>query len=532
MLKIDNIILNPNYNENDIKNAIFKKTKIHRQDILKTEILRLSIDARKKPNVKIVLSVGVTIKDNKENNFESLKFEPDRSLLNYSPRKCPFRPVVVGFGPAGMFCALCLARMNLKPIVLEQGKPVDERVADVNEFWQNRKLNKFSNVQFGEGGAGTFSDGKLTTNLNSPYCKKVTNEFVHFGAPAEILYSAKPHIGSDKLKSTVKNIRNEILSLGGEILFSHKFSSLIVQKDHIKTVLATDVQSGEQKSFQTDALFLALGHSARDTFELLFKSGFEIKQKPFAMGFRIEQKQHDINESQYGKNYDSHLPPADYKLVCHLKNGRSVFTFCMCPGGQVIASSSAEGEIVTNGMSNFLRDADNANSAVLVNVVPEDYHSTHPLAGIYFQSKYEKLCFNLAGKNYNAPVETVASFLGKNIESNEDSVSCENLVSPSYLPGVTMSNLEKCLPSFVTESLKLGLVEFNKKLHNFAKDENLLIGIESRSSCPLTIVRGEDLQSNIKGVFPIGEGAGYAGGIMSSAVDGIKSAEFFYSTLN
>lgn len=523
MIKIDNIILKPNYSQQNIFEEVSKKLKIFTKDILEVEILKSSIDARKKPNVKIILSIGAILKKDLENNFCDLKFEKDTSTLEYDTKFAKKRPIVVGFGPAGMFCALCLARMRLNPLVIEQGKCVEERSQDVEEFWNNRKLNEFSNVQFGEGGAGTFSDGKLNTNIHNAYCRKVLNEFQHFGAPKEILFSSKPHIGSDKLKNVVKNIRNEIISLGGEVMFSHKFCNLNAENDVIKKVFAKNVQTEIEKSFETDALFLALGHSARDTFKLLYAKDFEIHRKPFAMGVRIEQKQQDINESQYGKGYDKHLPPADYKLVTHLKNGRSVFTFCMCPGGEIVASSSGEGEVVTNGMSNFNRDGRYANSAVLVNVLPEDYGSSHPLAGIYFQEKYEKLCFDISGKNYNAPAQTVGSFLGKKFTTSG--------VNPTYRPAVTFTQLKDCMPQFVSESLKQGLVELNKKMHNFAKDENILIGIESRSSCPLTIVRNDIFQSKISGVFPIGEGAGYAGGIMSSAIDGIKASETYYSSL-
>ncbi len=522
MIKIDNIILKPNFKEQDIIKEIANKLQISTKYVENVEIIKSSIDARKKPNVKVVLCVAVTLKKEIENKYSNLKYTLDTSILSYEKKQVDKRPIVVGFGPSGMFCALSLARMGLNPIVIEQGKCVEERSKDVEEFWNNRVLNKYSNVQFGEGGAGTFSDGKLNTNLNNAYCKKVTNEFYHFGAPKEILFSAKPHIGSDKLQNIVRNIRNEIIFLGGEILFSHQFCDLKI-KNNVKLLSVKDIKTNSIKTFETKALFLALGHSARETFQLLYDFGFEIHQKPFAMGVRIEQKQEDVNISQYGENYDKSLPPADYKLVTHLKNGRSVFTFCMCPGGQVVASSSREGEIVTNGMSNFKRDKENANSAVLVNVVPEDYESSHPLAGIHFQEKYEKLCFKLGGKNYNAPAQTVGSFLGKKQE-----IKC---VNSSYLPGVIFAELKNCLPDFVTESLKLGLVELNKKMQNFAKNENLLIAIESRSSCPLTILRDDNFESNFKGIYPIGEGAGYAGGIMSSAIDGIKASEMYFSTL-
>ena len=375
-------------------------------------------------------------------------------------------------------------------------------------------------MQYGEGGAGTFSDGKLNTNLNNEYCKIVTNEFYNFGAPKEITYINKPHIGSDNLKHVVKNIREHIISLGGKFMFSTKLKDLQIKNNKIQTVVLENVETAEIQTISADYVVLCVGHSARETFEMLYNKGVEIHQKPFAMGVRIEQKQSDINLSQYGVEKVDGLPNADYKLVTHLPNGRSVFTFCMCPGGQVVASSSNEGEIVTNGMSNFARDKENANSAVLVNVLPSDYGSDNPLAGLYYQANFERLAFELGGSNYNAPAESVGSFLFN--KENKPKINA------TYNPNITLCKIEKCLPNFVTESLKLGLPELNKKLKNFAKNENLLVAIESRSSCPLTILRNENYESNLCGLYPVGEGAGYAGGIMSSAQDGIKVAEAIY----
>ena len=422
-----------------------------------------------------------------------------------------------------MFGALTLARMGLKPIIVEQGKQVEEREKDVNNFWQNRILNKYSNVQFGECGAGTFSDGKLNSNLKNEYCKIVTQELYKFGAPKEITYINKPHIGSDNLKRIVTNIREHIKSLGGTFMFNTKLEDLEIENNQIKSVKLKNVITNEIVNLEADYVLLCVGHSARDTFEMLYKHNVNIKQKPFAMGVRIEQKQSDINLSQYGSKRVDGLPNADYKLVTHLPNGHSVFTFCMCPGGQVIASSSNDGEIVTNGMSNFARDKENANSAVLVNILPSDYDSDNPLAGIYCQAKFERKAFILGGNNFNAPAQTVGEFLkDKKIKTN---------INYSYRPNITFCEIAECLPPIVTDSLKMGLPILNQKLKNFAKDENLLIAIESRSSCPLTIVRDENGQSNIKGLYPVGEGAGYAGGIMSSAQDGIKTAELIYKLL-
>lgn len=523
MIKIDQVMLPIKYNSNDILQGVAKALKIKKEVIENFEILKLSIDARKKPNIKYVASIGANLKNNLENKFAKLKYEKNNKKLEYAQKQTDKKFVVVGFGPSGMFAALTLARMGLKPIIIEQGKQVEEREKDVLSFWNDKKLNKYSNVQFGEGGAGTFSDGKLNSNLNNDYCKIVTNEFYSFGAPKEITYINKPHIGSDKLKNVVKNIREHIKDLGGEFKFSTKLTNICVNNNKIYEIEVQNVLTNKTENIKCDYVLLCVGHSARDTFKMLYSLGAEIKQKPFAMGVRIEQKQKDINLSQYGVEYVDGLANADYKLVAHLPNGRSVFTFCMCPGGEVVASSCDENEVITNGMSNFARDKENANSAVLVNIVPEDYNSTHPLAGLDYQAKYERLAFELGGGNFNAPAESVGSFIfNKDVKSN---------INYTYRPNITLCKIEKCLPKIVSDSLKLGLIELNKKLKNFAKDENLLIAIESRSSCPLTILRNENYESNISGLYPVGEGAGYAGGIMSSAQDGIKAAEAIYKTL-
>ncbi len=522
MIKVDQVSLPIKYTDADVLKSVSVKLKINSCEIKTFDIVKLSIDARKKPNVKYVASVSCVLNDKLENKFAKLKYEPNTKLLQYNHKTSTDKFVVVGFGPSGMFAALSLARMGLNPIIIEQGKTVDEREVDVLNFWNNRVINKYSNVQFGEGGAGTFSDGKLNTNLNNDYCKIVINEFCSFGAPKEISYINKPHIGSDNLKQVVTNIREHIKSLGGTFMFSTKLQNINVVDGKIKSIEVVHVQNGKVQTINTNHVLLCVGHSARETFGMLYRRGANIIQKPFAMGVRIEQKQSDINFSQYGATNIDGLPNADYKLVAHLPNGRSVFTFCMCPGGQIVASSSDEGEIVTNGMSNFARDQENANSAVLVNIKPEDYGSNHPLAGIEYQAKYEKLAFELGGNNFNAPAESVGHFMGTNCNTN---------INYSYRPNLTFCSIDKCLPKIVADSLRLGLPELNKKLSNFAKDENLLVAIESRSSCPLTIVRDDNFESNIKGLYPVGEGAGYAGGIMSSAQDGIKVAESIYSRL-
>ncbi len=533
MIKLDEVSLPIGFNESDIIENCCKKLKILPKNIKKTEIIKLSIDARRKNNIKYIASIGLELDKTVSTKFKNLEFDIDRSGLNYNQIKIEKPPVIVGFGPSGMFSGLALARMGLKPIIIEQGKSVEERKKDVEIFWKEGKLNKFSNVQFGEGGAGTFSDGKLNSNTSNTFTKKVINELYNMGAPKEILYLSKPHIGSDNLQLIVKNIREEIIKLGGKVLFSCKLSEISVKNNKLSSITIKNLINNEEFSLSTNHLLLCLGHSARDTFKMLYEHNILIKQKPFAMGVRIEQSQQQINQAQYGKNYDSRLPNADYKLVVHLPNNRNVFTFCMCPGGQVVASSSDEGEIVTNGMSYFARDGKNANAALLVNIMPEDFASSHPLAGIDFQAKYEKLAYDLGGANFNAPAQMVGDFIKGNVnkrEQNQQNKKAKQIVS-TYKPGIKLCDISKCLPNFVTESLKEALPLLDKKLQGFAADENMLIAIESRSSCPITIVRDQTFQSSIKGIYPVGEGAGYAGGIITSAQDGIKVSEAIYDSL-
>lgn len=510
------------YNETDIFQAIQNKYKIFKNEIESYEIVKESLDSRKKPNIFYCLNIAIQVKNTAKKKVSKL----NDILVNHNGicvEKINFdakRPVVVGFGPAGMFVGLTLALAGLKPIILEQGKSVLDRQKDVDEFWKNRKLNKYSNIQFGEGGAGTFSDGKLASNVSNSYTKACINEFILNGASSEIFYSFAPHIGSDKLKSVVKNIREKIKSLGGEIFFNTKFEDFEVENGVISSVKAVNVENNEILKFETNSLVLAVGHSAVETYKLLNSKRLNLRQKPFAMGVRIEQNQNDINLSQYGI-LDKKLPNANYKLVEHLENGRSVFTFCMCPGGYVVASSSEENTVVTNGMSKYARDGENANSAVLVNVEPSDFGSSDALAGVEFQHKYEKLAFELGGRNYSAPAQKVKDFLAGNADVDEELGN----VKPTYLPNVKFADLSKCLPDFVSESLRLALPRFNKKISSFALDDNLLIGIESRSSAPVQIVRDENFMTEIAGLFVCGEGAGYAGGITSSSADGVKCGE-------
>ena len=431
--------------------------------------------------------------------------------------KLKHRPVIVGSGPAGLFAALVLAQRGFNPIMLERGLDVDNRTNDINDFWNNRKFKNNSNVQFGEGGAGTFSDGKLTTRIKDIRCRKVLDELVNFGSPEEILYSHKPHVGTDILKNVVKNIRNEIIRLGGEVRFDTLVTDIITENGSIKGVVVNN-----NETIESEVVILAIGHSARDTYKMLYNRGVTIIQKPFAIGARIEHPQELINKSQYKEFYNHpRLGAADYRLIEHTSNLRTAYTFCMCPGGSVIASASNEFEVVTNGMSEHARDKVNANSAFLVNVIPSDFGSEDPLAGVYFQEKYERLAYELGGKNYNAPVQLVGDFLNDKV-----STSLGN-VEPSYKPGYTFVDLRECLPEFVTSTMKEALQKLDNKLNGFAMHDAVLTGVETRSSAPIRIVRDEEtLQSiNTKNLYPCGEGAGYAGGIVTAAVDGIKCAE-------
>ena len=549
--KIENINMPLDYTIQDLISKCVKKLGIkNAKEIIKIHKLKESIDARDKQNVHYTLNVGVEVKNSKiTKRFEQIHV--DYSGLSYTKKQISTSPIVVGFGPSGIFCALALSEMGLNPIVIEQGKDVAERTKDVQEFWNSRKLNTYSNVQNGEGGAGAFSDGKLTTNINSIYNRKVLNEFILAGAPKEIYYKSKPHIGSDNLPSVLKSLRQKIIKNGGKILFNTKLTDILTQNGKVVGAKIQNVLTSKIDAIKTNHLVLALGHSAIDTFEMLHSKGIKMEPKPFAMGVRIEQNQKLINQSQYGESA-KYLGSADYKLVTHLDNGRSVFTFCMCPGGEVIASSSEEGTIVTNGMSNFKRDLDNANSAVLVNVRPDDFIKNSALDGLYYQRRYEKLAFEIAGKNYNAPCMRVKDFMKKTNKNTKkilkkaiflqkntfflsflpkfwfDRKINKVQIFPTYKPNVTFCDITKCLPNFVVDAIRQALPLFNKKIPHFADGNCILTAIESRTSCPIQITRDESGQCNIAGIYPIGEGAGFAGGIMTSAIDGIVCAEKIY----
>ena len=508
MIRIDNIKVA--IGEELTKKHIAKRTKVAESDILDYKVIKKAIDARKKADVHYVYTVVATTKK-KINGFseyieKKYKFPTGKALKN--------RPVIVGTGPCGLFAGLMLARCGLKPILLERGADVDARHNAVEEFWSTGKLDERTNVQFGEGGAGTFSDGKLNSGINDERCQFVLDTFAEFGAPNEITYTAKPHIGTDILRNVVKNIRMEIERLGGEVRFLNQLVGILTNNN---AVCGVEVENEDGiYEIKTDNVILAIGHSARDTYRMLQNLGIKIEQKNFSVGVRIEHSQEMVNKSQYGEFWDK-LGSADYKLSAHFENGRSAYTFCMCPGGEVVASASFEGGVVTNGMSNNARCGKNANSALLVNVTTDDFPSDDPLSGVDFQEKIEKKAFLLAGGNYKAPAQYVADFLGTEIGKK---------IEPTYRPGVEFCNIAEVFPSFVTDTLKLAITEFDKKLKGFADGGAVMTAPETRSSAPVRIVRDkESYMSEILGLYPAGEGAGYAGGIMSAAVDGIKVAE-------
>ncbi len=531
MIRVSEIKIPLAYKD-ELIDMVIKKTGIKRNAIKSFCISKKSIDARDKKDVHFVYSFDLELFKNEKEEIKKSRYKKITLIEKEQSNKFPpthfasnKRPVVVGSGPSGMFAALTLAEHGLCPIVLERGNEVYERKAAVSRFWETGILHEKSNVQFGEGGAGTFSDGKLTTGIKDVNCKKVLNTFFEAGAPEEILYLSKPHIGTDKLTEVVKNIRNKIIALGGEYRFGNKLEGFLVEENRVCGI--TVLNEREQRyEMETDTVILAIGHSARDTFKMLQDTNLKIIQKPFAIGARIEHKQKDINFSQYGMfANESSLGAADYKLSVHLPSGRSGYTFCMCPGGVVVAAASSNGLLTTNGMSEYSRNHENANSALLIGLNTGDFGSQDPLAGMYLQETIEKLAFQVGGKNFKAPAQLVGDLL-----QNKASKKLGD-VSPTYLPGVELTDLRECLPDFVIDSMVESILEMDKKLTGFAKYDALLTGVETRSSSPIRILRDETFQSNIKGIYPCGEGAGYAGGIMSAATDGINTANKYLHNL-
>lgn len=508
MYRLKDIKIRENISDIEVFKRAIKAYGISESKVKRWRIFKKSIDARNKADVHFVYTIDI---DTDDARIVSRLTKVDEIIFPKitNMRKSEYRPIIVGAGPAGLFVALVLAQNGVKPIVLEQGKSVDERLKDIQEFKSTGKLNVLSNVQFGEGGAGTFSDGKLNTGISSPFCRKVLEEFVNFGAPEQILYLSKPHLGTDNLVNIIRNMRNEIVRLGGEFCFNEKVTDFEFKENKLEAVICS-------RKIKTDTVVLAIGHSSRETFEKLYNLGFNMEAKAFSVGARIEHKQALINESQYGNETKLKLPAAEYKLVYHGKD-RSLYTFCMCPGGVVVASSSEENTIVTNGMSYFARDGENANSALLVGVNPEDFKGDSPLRGMYFQKQLEEKAFEIGKGGYKAPAQNVVDFLERKCTTKFGDVK------PTYLPGVQMSDLHDILPKFVTDTMEDGIKYFDTKINGFARS-GVLIGVETRSSSPVRILRDDTLQSNIRGVYPCGEGAGYAGGIMSAAVDGIKCA--------
>lgn len=534
MIQISQIKLQIPHTEDKLKEKILKLLHIRAQDMVSFRILKKSLDARKKPVLFYVYTVDVTVKKEKEikkhlKNTSNIYFHETSSAYTWEAsgeQLLSHRPVIIGTGPAGLFCGYHLARMGYKPILLERGAQVDERIRDVNQFWNGKSLNKNSNVQFGEGGAGTFSDGKLNTLVNDRFGRnhEVLKIFVEHGAPQHILYESKPHIGTDVLAEVVKNMRNSIQSMGGEVKFHHLVKDFVLNASNSKITGLQIENTKTQDMFllETDIVVLAIGHSARDTFEKLLSHQFHMEAKPFAVGVRMEHPQSLINESQYGKNAPERLPAAPYKLAVTLENGRGVYTFCMCPGGYVVNASSEEGRLAVNGMSYSGRDGKNANTAVIVTVTPEDFGTESILSGMEFQRKLEERAYQ-EGKG-KIPVQLFGDF------KNHIPSSGPGTIEPQLKGAYSWGNVRNIFPDDIASSLEEGILKFDQKIKGYAKDDAVLSGVESRTSSPVRILRDDTLQSNYRGVYPCGEGAGYAGGITSAAMDGLKVAESISQT--
>ncbi len=524
MLRLTELKLPLDHPADALRAAILARLELADDDLVGFSIFKRSHDARKKHALLLVYAVDVEVRDEAAllktfRNDRHLAPTPDMAykFVGHAPEHLTERPLVVGFGPCGIFAALVLAQMGFRPIVLERGRAVRERTQDTWGLWRKHVLNPESNVQFGEGGAGTFSDGKLYSQIKDPrhLGRKVLTEFVKAGAPEEILYVSKPHIGTFRLVGMVETMRHEIEALGGEIRFQQRVTDVLIENGRIEGVV---LASGE--TLRSHHVVLALGHSARDTFEMLHARGVTMEAKPFSIGFRIEHPQSLIDQARLGPNAGNQLlGAADYKLVHHARNGRSVYSFCMCPGGTVVAAASEPGRVVTNGMSQYSRNERNANAGIVVGITPADFPGG-PLAGIELQRKLEARAFELGGGNYDAPAQRVGDFLAGRPSTQLGSVE------PSYRPGVHLTDLASVLPDYAIEAIREALPAFDRQIKGFAMQDAVLTGVETRTSSPVRITRGDDFQSlNVKGLYPAGEGAGYAGGILSAGVDGIKVAE-------
>jgi len=547
MLRINELKLPLHHDDDELRAEIIQKLAITADELLNFNTFKRSYDARKKNSILLIYQIDVSLSEkvearvlaaNSKNN--TIRTSPDTSYCSVAQADTNFpcsdqhRPIVIGFGPCGILAALLLAQMGLKPIVLERGQDVRQRTKDTWGLWRDRKLNTESNVQFGEGGAGTFSDGKLYSQVKDKrhLGRKVLNEFVKAGAPEEILFISKPHIGTFKLVKMVENMRAEITRLGGEVRFNQKVEMIHREPhsespDNVSTNLAdkqgkiTGLTLNSGETIQSQHIILAIGHSARDSFHMLLDQDVYIEPKPFSIGFRIEHPQSVIDAARFGAEAGNPtLGAADYKLVHHCKDGRSVYSFCMCPGGTVVAATSEEGAVVTNGMSQYSRNERNANAAIVVGIEPEKDYPDHILAGIDLQRKLEQRAYVLGGSDYSAPAQLVGDFL-----RNKPSIYPASVI-PSYQPGIKLGDLSKALPDFAVRAIREAIPEFNKKIKGFSMDDAMLTGVETRTSSPICIKRGKDFQSiNTQGLYPAGEGAGYAGGILSAAIDGIKAAE-------
>ena len=530
MLRLTDIRLPLGHSSDKLELAILKRLQITSAELRAHSVARLAYDARKRNAIVTVYSLDVDVVDEaqlllrfKDEAHIKLTPDTDYNFVTHAPSNLTMRPIVIGTGPCGFMAGLLLAQMGFKPLILERGQEVRQRTKDTWGLWREHKLNPESNVQFGEGGAGTFSDGKLYTQIKDPrhLGVKVLQEFVKAGAPKEILHISKPHVGTFRLVGMVEKIRAEIIRLGGEYRFDSRVTDIDIDEGQVRGVT---LESGEH--IESNHVVLAIGHSARDTFKMLFERGVYIEAKPFSIGFRIEHPQSIIDQCRYGKFAgNEELGSADYKLVHHCKNGRSVYSFCMCPGGTVVAATSEEGHVVTNGMSQYSRSERNANSGIVVGITPDDFSDDNsednPLAGIALQHELEKRAFVLGGSNYDAPVQLVGDFLK---EQPSTELGC---VQPSYTPGVRLTDLSSALPDYAIEAIREALPIFGHKIKDFAMNDAVLTGVETRTSSPIRIKRDrDDYQSiNTKGLYPAGEGAGYAGGILSAAVDGIEVAE-------